>query len=296
MGATGQFCCPVCLRSNHASFLCVLPICASLPDAEPATFREYHDRIDSLTVYQIVWIVASLGVASFVQGVIGFGAGMIAVPIMVWVGVDLPLAVAALLPAVLVQTGYGVWRFRRDWVWRDLIHLNVYRLPLMPVGIGIMALVAGADVDLIKQYVGGLLLLAVGLMVVGRVEPREKVSAKWTALAGATSGVLAGAVGMGGPPVVLWVQAHAWSTRRIRTYLWSCFLLISPLQMLALSMVFGARIWAVALVGFLATPLILLATWGGSRVGDRLDRTRLRQIAFLVLIGLGVWMLAGPWL
>lgn len=234
--------------------------------------------------------------ASFVQGVIGFGAGMIAVPIMVWVGVDLPLAVGALLPAVLVQTVYGVWRFRSDWVWRDLIHLNIYRLPLMPVGIGIMALVADADVDLIKQYVGGLLLLAVGLMMVRRVEPRDKVPAQWTALAGATSGVLAGAVGMGGPPVVLWVQAHAWSTRRTRAYLWSCFLLISPLQMLALFLVFGSAVWAVALVGLLATPLILSATWLGSHVGDRLDRKRLRQVAFVVLIGLGVWMLAGPWL
>ena len=58
-------------------------------------------------------------------------------------------------------------------------------------------------------------------------------------LAGMASGYMAGAFGMGGPPLVLWTMAHDWPAKKSRAFLWSNYLVFMPIQSCLLLWLFG---------------------------------------------------------
>ena len=185
------------------------------------------------------WLGLMLG--AFVQGAVGFAYGMIAIPVLLWAGLSLPQSVALVSTTVIAQTAAGVWRFRRHVVWRDLPGVAAGRYAGLPVGLLIMAALDGAGRGVMKQAVGAVLLAIVVLTVAFRPAPRERVRARWSFPTGFSSGLLSGTTGMGGPPVVLWMIAHDWSTQRGRAFLWSLFLSLLPVQLLLMAWALAGR-------------------------------------------------------
>ena len=57
---------------------------------------------------------------SFVQGMIGFALGMIAVPLLVEAGFSLPQAVAMTTLSIGIQVIFGVWQLRGHIPWSDV--------------------------------------------------------------------------------------------------------------------------------------------------------------------------------
>ena len=51
----------------------------------------------------ILGAAAAVGCASVLQSAVGFGAGLFAIPILVWLGLSLPEAIAVLLGVVAVH-------------------------------------------------------------------------------------------------------------------------------------------------------------------------------------------------
>ena len=100
----------------------------------------------------------------------------------------------------------------------------------MPVGVALMYAIFQLDVARTKQVVGVVLLIVLGLQTCCKVQPRPHIHWAWTVVAGSLSGLMAGLLGMGGPPLVLWLMAHDWPSLRQRTFLWLSFLLLVPFQ------------------------------------------------------------------
>ena len=250
--------------------------------------------LEALGPLQILFAVVGLMLGAFVQGAVGFAYGMIAIPVLLWAGLSLPQSVALVSTTVIVQTSAGVWRFRKHVVGRDLPGVAVGRYAGLPVGLLVMAALDGANRGAMKQAVGALLLAIVTLTVAFKPAPRERVAARWSLPVGFSSGVLSGAIGMGGPPVVLWMIAHDWSTQRGRGFLWSLFLMLLPVQLALMVWGFGRPVlWAV--VGGLAiTPLVLLSSHIGGSVGSRWSRPAARRVVLGLLVVLAVTSLAAP--
>ena len=240
--------------------------------------------------------LAALGLGAFVQGASGFAYGLIAIPLLIWVGLPLPAAVAVVLTTTLVQTLAGVWQFRDALVWRDARAMMVFRTAAMPVGLLLMAWLSARGVVAVKQTIVVVLLLIVLAMVVLRPKPRERVPSSWTPAVGLTSGTLSGLIGMGGPPLVLWVTAHDWPTRRSRVLLWACFLQLVPVQLALMGWRFGSPVGWSVLAGLLATPWVLGWSRLGAWMGSRWSRQRLRAVTLLLLVLTGLSSLLSPWL
>lgn len=250
--------------------------------------------IESLDPLQIVLAALGLMLGSFVQGAVGFAYGMIAIPVLLWAGLSLPQSVAVVSTTVIVQTAAGVWRFRRDVVWRDLPGVAIGRYAGLPIGLLAMAALDGVSRGAVKQAVGAVLLGIVTLTVVFKPQPRERVAARWSLPVGISSGMLSGAIGMGGPPVVLWMIAHDWSTQRGRGFLWSLFFLLLPVQLSLMVWGFGRPVlWAVA-GGLMVTPLVLLSSHVGGTVGSGWSRPVARRVVRVVLVVLALTSLAAP--
>jgi uncharacterized protein len=225
-----------------------------------------------------------LGFGAVVQSTVGFGMGVVAIPLLVHAGFSLPLAIGALLPNVLVQTAFSCWRHRRELPWADALSMSIWRYLSLPLGIWTLGVVAEQGQNLSRAVLGVGLLGVLATQQVQRLLPARRPGSKVTVAAGVGSGLLAGLIGMGGPPLVLWVMAQEWTASRQRCFLWLSFLLVMPLQFSVMAWRFG-RPWAEAtLYGLAVAPLILLIAWKFGTWADRWSKARLRQGMRLLLL------------
>jgi len=210
--------------------------------------------------------------------------GLFSIPVLVWAGVALPQAIGLMIPTVICQTSLNAWQHRDSLPFRDVIPIFICRSIFLPLGILLLAEVASLDLARSKQILGAVLLVVVLAIWLIRPRPRKRVGWGWTILAGSISGLFAGTVGMGGPPVSLWVMAHDWPASRQRAFLWVTFLAVMPLHGVLLIWKFGEPMVQAMGLALLLVPFTMIGAWVGGRLGARLNRERLRTVMLLLLL------------
>jgi uncharacterized membrane protein YfcA len=242
-----------------------------------------------------VGIAIAVGLGAFIQGSVGFAFGLFSIPCVVLCGLPLEQAITLILTLVLVQTASATWRYRREIPWSDVIHLTAYRFAAIPLGVWLLVVMKSrCSPAQIKQFVGLMILLALTVQWRTRRKPRAEPRLVWTPIAGLASGLFAGLVGMGGPPLVLWLAARDWSTQRTRALLWTLFLLMVPWQLLVMYWQFRDPIPRSMLLAVFYMPVVFVGGWLGTNCGDRLTRTRLRTITYVLLLWIAVFSILDP--
>ena len=232
--------------------------------------------------------------AATLQAAVGFGMGLVTVSLLVLLGWTVPEAVATSAGAAFVQTAYGVYTTREHVPWRTALATSSLQWLTLPLGVAAMAWLDRADPAVIKQSVGVLVLVLVTSRLVVKPAPRESVAAIWAVLAGVTSGLLAGFIGMGGPPIAFFALAHDWDKDRFRAYLWSQFLLLTPLLVVALTWRFGGSMLQFFAVGVVTAPLLAIATKVGLALTRRWERAHLQRATTALLYAIGLSAAAAP--
>lgn len=241
-------------------------------------------------------LVALLSFGIFVQSAAGFAAGLLIVPAMLWLGYSIPEAQTSLLVATIPQNIWGVVSFRDALEPRKIVLPGLTRLLFLPLGVLTLQWMESFSILTLRQIVGGMVLAATCATIFFNPTPRQQVPAFWAWLSFPLSGYLQGLVGMGGPAMVLWVQAHDWDTRRSRGFLFSMYLISVIPAIAVLVWFFGSRVIPPALIAAGAIPILLLVTWLGLRVGTALGTKRLRAVTLALLLLMGLAGLAAPWL
>lgn len=249
-----------------------------------------------MTALDVATIAAILGLSALLQGAIGFGMALIAVPLLVLGDRPLPIAVALLLGAAIVQAAHGTYVARASVDWRRAFSIAAVQWVAVVAGVACMSLLLDADPVVIKQAVGGALLIVVTAQLVLRPTPRERLAPGWRFVAGGSAGFLAGLVGMGGPPLVLYALAHRWSRDTFRGFLWSQFLLVLPVLAVVLVLRFGGSLAGWVGVGVAMAPLVWLGSRLGLSVTRRWDGRRLQVAAVIMLYLIAVAGLLAPYL
>ncbi len=247
----------------------------------------------------MTYLYIGLAVAggALIQGAIGFAFGIFSIPLLILIGLPLEQAIALVLALVLVQTLASVWQNPVTIPWPEILEISIPRFLAVVVGVYVLHFIRATwSVTQIKQLMGGCLLAIIAAQLWIRPVPRARLAWGWTWLAGVLSGMLAGLIGMGGPPIVLWVVAHDWSSQKSRACMWCAFSLMVPWQLAVLYQRFGLPIVKSAALGIAYVPLVFLATLCGTRLGNRISQKWLRYLAFTLLAGMSVFCLIGPWL
>ena len=239
-------------------------------------------------------LVLILCAGIFVQSAAGFAAGLMIVPALLWFGYSIPEAQCSLLVATIPQNVWGVWSLRDSLGVREVISPGLGRLVFFPLGVWGLLRMESLHTETLRQVVGGMLLVLTIATMVIRPRPRQRLHPIWAWIAFPLSGFLQGLVGMGGPAMVFWVQAHDWGTRKSRAFLFSMYLISIVPALLVLALVFGARILSAGLVSFLIIPLLLVVTQYGLRFGSQLGRQRLRRVTLGLLFLMGIAGLLAP--
>ncbi len=257
-------------------------------------YGEGNFCLDTVSSFLILGVVLTLGI--FIQASSGFAAGLLTIPILILGGsFGIPEAQAALLVSTIPQNIYGVWAFRIEIHGRDLAVPGVLRLLGLPIGALILFQIESFPRDAIHQGVGIGVIFATLAILLLRPRPQVSVPIGYTILAFFFSGLLQGLVGIGGPLMVFWVQAHDWGTRRSRGFLFSMYLISLLPAILTLYLVFGDRIVPPMLLTLLLVPWLLVVTWAGLQVGTWLGRERLRQVTLGLLLLLGLVAVLSPY-
>ena len=144
---------------------------------------------------------AAVVVGSLVQGLSGFGLGLMAAPVVAFV--DPTLVPAALLIVIAPLPLLTAWRERAHIAWREVWTALLGRLPGTAVGIGAVALLPPEAIALVVALA---VLLGVGASLVRWQPRRDRAS---LLVAGGLSGALATATSIGGPPMALVYQRTA---------------------------------------------------------------------------------------
>jgi len=249
-----------------------------------------------LSISIIILVGVILFSCSVIQGIVGFAFNIFAIPLLIWSGLGLDEAISLTTIPIFFQSLTSTYKLRSHVRWRDVGIGTIYRYIGIPIGIYLLTLITQFDKSNIKQIVGIAILLVVISQIYIKVEPKEKTNPLWTFIAFFTSGLTLGMVSMGGPPVIVWVMAQRWSAMRTRAFLSALFFLASPLQIAFLYYNFGDTLLRFFVLGLAFSPLVIIATIWGVKLGSFLDREKLKKIILFLLTLTSIVSIVSPYI
>lgn len=248
-----------------------------------------------IPILNAIGIGVIICLAAVGQSAVGFGASLFATPLLIFLGLPLPNAIALVTTCALMQATMGARTLRAEVPWRLALISTGVRLLSLFAGILVLRELVQFDPDDIRMVIGLLLCLLVMVQLVWKPHPVPSLHWGWAGLAFLSSGFIAGICGMGGPPLVLWLMAHDWSPRKTRGFLFAVFATTIPIQIALLWWTFGGSIlWMVGL-GIALFPVVYLGTTIGLPIGNRMAKPRLRAIAYSILLLIGISSVASAW-
>ncbi len=262
-------------------------------------------------LWQYVVFAGVFFCSCFLQGVIGFGAGAFGIPVLfLYAGFPIQTAIAAITIASMTQSGLGAWKLHRSIKWRSTLRPGLVRILFILPGVlllqwlmavddgSVTKVVAESMADerkqMIQQLLGVILILIVVCKRYVRIDEQKELATKWEIIAFSISGVMLGFVGMGGPAVAIWVMFQPWTAKQSRGFLFAMlFYGMIPLALI-LAWRFGASSIDGLILGALGLPIVFIGTAVGIRIGNRLDRQKLKSYALLALFLIGISALLRP--
>ena len=228
---------------------------------------------------------AVLFLATLIRSAFGFGEALVAVPLLALL---MPVEVAVPV-AVLVSITVAFLVVVQDW--REvhvrsatgLVVSTMFGIPL-----GLLLLRAVAE-PVVKGILAAVIIGFSAQSLLGG-EFRELKNDKFAWLFGFSAGVLGGAYGMNGPPLVVYGTLRRWSPRHFRATLQGYFL---PASLAGLWGYHLAGMWTPVVNRFylLSLPLVLLATFLGRAINRRLEVRRFVIYVHSGLIAIGILLL-----
>lgn len=235
----------------------------------------------------LTWLVGAVVIAAacFVQGLAGFGIGLVSLAF-------LPFLMSPQHAIVLITLYAAVFivvifiPLRRDFALHGMLELVAGTILATPIGVWLLA---GLPPDLLKRLIGLVLLLIVALEWFG-LHPERLQGRGWGFGAGLAAGLLGGAIGTPGPPVILYAAAQGWSPRTVKANI-QAFLIVNQAAILigyGWTGLLDRELWR--LTWLFAAPAVAGLT-AGMLLFNRLDPARFRRVVFAVLFVSGLVLL-----
>lgn len=230
-------------------------------------------------------ILLTVCAAAFIQGVSGFGFGLVAVPILL--GIASPSVVTPLVALCTLTINSLLWMYyRRSFDGAVVGRLLAGAVIGIPLGFWILQYVPAAGI-----------LTALGLMIVAYslyslTKPKVPVlkSPYWIYLTGFLSGTLMGSYNLPGPPVILYGNSQRWPQKAFKGNLTGFFWTNGVLAVMGHSLqhrVTGALFHQYLVI----LPGILVGLITGVALSSFFNPLVFRRVVLCVLIGIGVRLL-----
>lgn len=244
-----------------------------------------YSTVPMITIYICLLLVSFL--ATLVRSTFGFGESLVAVPLF---SLFMPLNTAvplSVLISVLVALVVVIQDHKR-------IHLSsakwliISAIPGIPIGL--LILIYGNE-TLVKTGLGALIIIyALYSLWRKSVPVLLNDSKKWLLICGFLSGVLGGAYGVNGPPLVVYGNLRGWDAKAFRATLQGYFL---PVSFIGLAGYFykGLITLPVGKDFLITLPAVLPAIFLGRYLNHRLKDDAFFKYVYAGLILIGVLLI-----
>ena len=225
--------------------------------------------------------------ATLVRSTFGFGEALVAVPLL---ALRIPIGIAAPL-AVLLSISIAAIVVVQDW---RMIHLRSMGGLLAPTFLGIplgIVLLTTVRQDVVKALLAVIIIAFSGYFLLGKRRPElHSDSHGWLLGCGFIAGILGGAYGMNGPPLVVYGSLRRWSPQHFRATLQGYFL---PASLVAMAGYWFAGVWVPAVTHyyFISLAAALPAIFLGRAANHRMRGDSFLKFVRGGLVCIGVLLL-----
>jgi len=226
-------------------------------------------------------------IATLFRSAFGFGEALIAVPLL---ALCIPLRVATPL-AVLVSITVAVIVVVQDW---KKIHLAstgwLVLSSLFGIPLGLLPLTSSHQ-RMVKVVLAVIIMTFSVYSLTSRTPPKlRRDSRLWLLACGFCAGVLGGAYGMNGPPLVVYGAMRGWSAQSFRATLQGYFL---PASLIGMGGYWFAGLWTSSVTHYylLSLPIALLGVFVGRVINHRLRGAGFFKYLYVGLAGIGALLL-----
>lgn len=244
----------------------------------------YPEISDKLNPDLLARIAIVLFAGGFIQSSAGFGFGLFALPLLLFLKLKLPEAVIIVVIGSAIQKIMGIGYFRKVINLKEISPLIISGMTGLPIGLYLMFRVSGMHISSIKQVIGFLIIFMLLLRWLKLTGYVINIKSIWTYSAGFLSGILNGFANIGGPPVILWVLAQNWNNRKMRATIISFSLFFVPFQIIIMLAIFGRTLYSPIFFSLLLSPAVLFGSWIGLKFGDRFSKRILEKYMELLLL------------
>lgn len=237
----------------------------------------------------VTWILGAVVIlaAHVVFGLAGFGVGLVAMAFLPFIMAPSTAIVLMTVYAVIFAVVLFV-PLRHHFMPRAIAGLLVGSVIGTPAGVWILAV---APASVLDRVIGFMLIVVVLLEFAGKM-PRRLEGHGWGLVFGALAGLIGGAVGLPGPPTVVYAATQDWSSRAFKANLQAFFIVNQSLiiggywvaGLLTAEVMRLTAVYALPAVIGIVTGMALFA---------RVDPVRFRRIVFALLLVSGVLLLVG---
>jgi hypothetical protein len=226
-------------------------------------------------------------VATLIRSAFGFGEALVAVPLLAF---SIPLGVAAPL-AVLVSITVAGIVVVQDW---KKIHLPstgwLVFSSLFGIPLGLLLLTSSHQ-SMVKGALAVIIMMFSAYSLIGRTPLElQRDSRGWLLVCGFCAGVLGGAYGMNGPPLVVYGAMRRWTAQQFRATLQGYFL---PASIIGMVGYWLAGLWTHAVTHYylLSLPVTLVGVFAGRWINHRLHGEAFFKYLYVGLAGIGALLL-----
>lgn len=234
-----------------------------------------------------IFLILVVLLATGVRSTFGFGESLLAVPLLAFI---MPVRQAAPLAVLLSITAATVILIQ-DWKkthFRSAISLLLATCFGIPLG---LLLLATGDQNVVKIILALLLIAFAIVSLTGLNRWRLQSDHNgWLLGCGFCAGVLGGAFGMNGPPLVIYGSLRRWPAPQFRATLQGYFLPASALCMIGY---WRAGLWTHAVTHdyLIALPVLLPVIFVGRWINHRIHPDRFLNYVYMGLMLIGLILL-----
>ncbi len=237
---------------------------------------------------RVLFVVAVTALAGFVRGFTGFGAGMIMIP-AVGAAYDPVTAIILLFIVDAGATTPALLPHFRDCRWSEVGPVALAASAAFPLG---LAFLLSTD-PVVVRWMLSVFVLGVTLLLAAGWRYRGEPRLPQSLAVGGGMGVLSGAIGLGGPLIVLFWLGGPERAARVRSNIFAFFGLFSVVSLVGFWWT-GLFTPGRTLAGLALLPLYAVTLAIGSRAFDRSSdetyrRAALGLCAAIALASMPVW-------
>jgi uncharacterized membrane protein YfcA len=233
----------------------------------------------------IIWIALTVLLALFTRAAIGFGDGMIAIPLLSLM-IDISEAVPLILFMSTIMSAISLYRDKAHIQFGSLKRTALMALIGFPFGILLLKV---ADNELVKVILG-CVLIALAIFYLSRAKKFHIKASGWSYLFGLLAGILGGAYAFRGIVFAVYASLRNWSPEQFKGTIHGFYLLSGIFIPFGY---FGAGLVTSRVIGlfFVMMPVAIVATQIGGWCSGKMNAESFQKVIWTMLLMLGIFLL-----